>query len=1354
MHQCRATKTPFAFILAVKSLNCRGTTPSGLYKMRKTILSTVIAASLSCMVGATQVHTPHIAGHTLEQTDGVEATFNKKAILKRAIHVGRDRVRVIIQLNDAPMAQFEAVNPMMRNDTASKGQKIDFSASTAKEYKTFLSQQQQAFLKQATTANINFTADVRYTAAFNGVAGVVSKKQIDAIASLPNVKAVYPDAVVHGRMDASLDLIKAPQVWETLGGTANAGAGVRVAVIDSGIRPENPLFSDDGFVAPDPGTLPDDDYCSRVENFCNNKLIVARHATVPPEFDIIEEEYDSPLGYDGHGTHVAGTAVGNSGVTAVRAGATAEISGVAPGAYLMVYKGLYATPEEPEGSSGANSMLLSMLEAALMDGADVVNNSWGSGAGSSPVDSPFNDVFEALEDAGVVTVFAAGNDGPQPQTVGCPGCADDVLSVAATTTDRIFANEVQISGEPQLSPIPALLSGVVDVGAPITAPVIYAGESEGDNGEACSAFEDSDAFNDAIALIVRGTCAFADKIANAEAAGAVAVLIYNSGQSGEAPIQMGGLRPEQTIPSLMLPHTPGDALADLVAVSDDDVIATIGDDVVRTSSASLADIMADFSGRGPNGAPNFLKPNIAAPGVRIFSGESPVAPDHRNQNFSFKSGTSMAAPHVAGAAALLKQLHPDWSAMQIKSALVTSAVRDGVRKEDGATPADAFDLGAGRLDIERAASAELTFSDLSMVDSACYISCSLTIRITNTTSSEVSVSADAMFNDDEIVASVTPQIVTLAAGASVETTLALDVATATQNTWSLGGITWRDDDDTTTDYFIPVALFLTGGNRSDLFYSTVSQQRAQPGEVVETVAIAENEAVTGVINITSSIDEKYDVFADTISVRVNGTEQTVDYDASGRTLKWEGELSPAMLSFQSSTAVADYLANNDLPAYTSMRDLGYSPIVCSATCDDFAVTLALPTPITYLGKAYTSMQVSSNGFVSMGTASGSVTTPNPQVMPDAAEPNNILAPLWTDLDLEGTSDTDEGTGEMYAVSVDDTWYVIEWSNAEIYQRPGPKYNMQIWFNLETEAVHFIYGDMDMPAADDVPGGLVVGAENVNGEVGETYAALTQQETIGTLPVTGDALLLTATQGESVEVRYEGRIRERSEYMDDVIRGQEDGSITANVLANEQDTSVVNSFTLEALSGSYRAFSPITIDAPEIDTGSLQIVSAPENGAVKINQDGSIRYVPNADFFGEDTFTYTVMAGNSNPTPVGEGEVRVIVEGVQDAPVLAISAPSTVTEGQTYTVRASATDADGDDVTITINGEPRTTFSATAPQANQRAVTLNVIASDGDNRTRETVRINVRDAGGSGGGAMSLLLLLAPLILLRRRKHRH
>ncbi|MDW5285953.1 S8 family serine peptidase [Alteromonas macleodii] len=1338
--------------------------------MKKTILSTVIATALAGSAFGALAISNQLSGHSVEQRNAIEASFDKKNILANAIQADSDSVRVIVQLTDVPMAQFSAVNPSVSSMAAHKGQKVNFKSNAAKEYQSFLEAQQQSVIQSIKSFDKSFKADMSYTAAFNGFAGIVSKSALDKLSSLSTVKAVYPDLVHHAQMDASLDLIGAVQTWEQFGGKESAGAGVKVAIIDSGIRPENPLFSGENFTAPDAATLPTDDYCSEVPDFCNNKLIVARAADIVEGFSVVEEEYESPLGFNGHGTHVAGTAVGNYGVMAERDGAEAEISGVAPAAYLMVYKGLYATPANPASSSGASSMLLSMLEAALTDGADIVNNSWGGGAGGNPNGSVYEDVLEAMHDAGVVTVFAAGNDGPGAGTIGCPGCSEDVITVANTTTGRLFANEVTVEGDTTLGPIPALYSvgnPAIVFDSPITAPVVYAGEVDAANVEGCDAFA-AGAFDGAIALISRGTCGFVTKIENAEAAGATAVLIHNVDGRGEAPILMGGLSEAQTIPSLMLPATPGLALANLAETTEESLNVTIGSDIVRVVSDSLADIMNESSSRGPNGDPTFLKPNIAAPGTRIFSGESPDAPGHEDQNFSFKNGTSMASPHVAGAAALLKQMHPDWTAQQIKSALVTSSIRD-ILKEDASTAADNFDMGAGRLDLPRATTVELTYSDLSLVDGNCYLNCEMSITVTNTSDEEVTVDATAMFNDSAISATVTPQMATLAAGASAEIMVAVDVTTASTGSWSFGGINWADTDDTTTDYFIPVAIYPISSDEPSLFDSDVSTQVAAEGELVVTEAFATNTDVTGMISITGEIDHKYGINPATISAVKNGNQEPVTYDADKSEIKWEGALNTASFNMEPSTIIGDIIEDDLGPLVervlgVTLEDLFGSsryfpmtlvadPLVCSASCDDASITVDLPRPITYLGTEYTTMQVSSNGFVSLGTSSGNTTTPFAEILPSLSEPNNVIAPYWTDFDLAGGN----GTGNLYAVDMSglSNHFVVEWENAQIWNEDGTSFNFQLWFEYETGNVSFVYGAMDMPVY-----ATVVGAENTSGSVGTTYASLTSAGLQGTLPVEGDEFVLTANAGDEVTISYAGTVVPSSEYMDDMLSVNEDASVTANILANEMDSTIINKFTMDSLSGEFRTFTPITIDKAPLDPSTVVVTGEPANGTVTVNDDGTVTYAPNTDFFGEDSFTYTVRVEGTideNEEPVegeivGEGTVTVAVAGVQDAPVISISAPTSVDEGQSYTVTASATDADGDDVTITINGVERTSFTDTAPSNEQsNRVTVQVTASDGIETTTESVTIRVNDK--SGGSMGWIALLLAPAVYLRRRMKR-
>ncbi|XLP09060.1 S8 family serine peptidase [Alteromonas marina] len=1321
--------------------------------MKKTIISTVVATALAGSAFGAFALSNQISGHSVEQQNAIEASFDKKNILANAIQVNNDSVRVIIQLNDAPMAQFSAVNPSVSSMAAHKGQKVNFASNAAKEYKSFLEAQQQSVIQSIKAFDKSFKADLSYTAAFNGFAGIVSKSALDKLSSLSTVKAVYPDVIHHAQMDASLDLIGAVETWEQFGGKENAGAGVKVAIIDSGIRPENPLFSGENFEAPAADTLPTDDYCSEVPDFCNNKLIVARAADIVEGFAVVEEEYESPLGFNGHGTHVAGTAVGNFGVMAERDGAEAEISGVAPAAYLMAYKGLYATPANPASSSGASSMLLSMLEAALTDGADVVNNSWGGGAGGNPNGSVYEDVLEAMHDAGVVTVFAAGNDGPGDTTIGCPGCSDDVITVANTTTGRLFANEVTIEGDTTIGSIPALYSvgnPAIVFDSPITAPVVYAGEVDAENVEGCDAF-DAGAFEGAIALISRGTCGFVTKIENAEAAGAEAVLIHNVDGRGEAPILMSGLSDAQTIPSLMLPATPGQALAALAESTEETLNVTIGSEIVRVVSDSLADIMNEFSSRGPNGDPTFLKPNIAAPGTRIFSGESPDAPNHEGENFSFKDGTSMASPHVAGAAALLKQMHPDWTAQQIKSALVTSSIRD-VLKEDAATQADNFDMGAGRLDLPRATTVELTYSDLSLVDGNCYLNCEMSITVTNTSDEDVTVDATVMFNDPAIVATVTPQMATLPAGASAEIMVAVDVTTASTGSWSFGGINWADTDDTTTDYFIPVAVYPISSDEPSLFDSDVSNQFAAEGELVVTEAFATNTDVTGMISISGEIDHKYDINPSTISAVKNGNQEPVSYDADSGTVYWEGALNTASLSMNADTSIGDLLESLGAPRYLPMSAIDIAPLECSGSCDDASIEISLPRTITYLGSEYTTMQISSNGFVSLGTSSGNITTPFAEVLPSLNEPNNVIAPYWTDFDLAGGG---AGTGSIYAVSLTTGHFVVEWENAQIWNEDGTSFNFQLWFEYETGNVNFVYGPMDTPVY-----ATVVGAENSSGSVGTTFASLTSAGLQGTLPVEGDEFVLTANAGDEVTISYAGTVVPSSEYMDDMLSVNEDASVTANILANEMDSTIINTFTMESLSGDFRTFTPITIDKEPLDPSTVTVTTEAANGSVTVNDDGTVTYTPNADFFGEDSFTYTVQVEGTTDDAgevvegdiIGEGTVMVAVAGVQDAPVLSISAPSSVDEGESFTVTASATDADGDDVTITINGVETTSFTGTAPSHEQaNRVTVQVTATDGIDTTTDSVTITVNDK--SGGSMGWIALLLAPAVYLRRRMKR-
>jgi hypothetical protein len=192
----------------------------------------------------------------------------------------------------------------------------------------------------------------------------------------------------------------------------------------------------------------------------------------------------------------------------------------------MVYKALFENVAGDSGS-GTDTMLSAAMEAALMDGADVINNSWGGNPGADPNASVYKSLIDSIVAAGTVVVFSAGNNGPGSGTIGCPGCVESALTVAASSTSRIVANNVDITGP---APVPTELVGIAGMqgsgpklAADLSAPLKY----NASNVLGCSAFT-AGSLTGSIALVSRGSCNFSVKIDNAAAAGAVGVIVYNN----------------------------------------------------------------------------------------------------------------------------------------------------------------------------------------------------------------------------------------------------------------------------------------------------------------------------------------------------------------------------------------------------------------------------------------------------------------------------------------------------------------------------------------------------------------------------------------------------------------------------------------------------------------------------------------------------------------------------------------------------------------------------------------------------------------------------------------------------------
>jgi subtilisin family serine protease len=553
-----------------------------------------------------------------------------------------------------------------------------------------------------------------YTHTFNGFSAKMSAAQAEALRNHPNVAGVWRDEaqqLTTSNTPAFLGLTSGSDGLHNLG---VKGEDVVIGIVDSGIWPEHPSFADDGSYGALPGWNGVCDSGEDAAFSCNNKLIGARYYndSFKSVYDIQPGEFISPRDADNHGTHVASTAGGNAGVTAVFNGTpVATVSGIAPRARIAMYKACwnsdYVSPEGVNERGCFYGDTMAAIDQAVADGVDVINYSIGGSLTDLTTISAAAKLRAAQ--AGVFVAVSAGNSGPDAETVGTP--APWVTTVAASTYDGTsIANGLEVTAGD-------LQGTYIAVEGATSAPLSQTGDvmSELAVAEpllACDGLTNAPALAGKLALIQRGGCAFDIKLAAAQAAGAVGVVVYNS--SDVAPIPMGGSG-SYTIPAVMTTLAAGSAFnAEITAGGN--VTVKLSPSVFVDDVVEVGNIMAGFSSRGPNLATyDVIKPDITAPGVKILAGASaqPMLAAAGN-SFTYLQGTSMSSPHVAGMAALVKEVHPDWSPAMIKSALMTTA-RQNLTKEDGITPADPFDFGAGHAVPNKATNPGLTY-DIANLD--------------------------------------------------------------------------------------------------------------------------------------------------------------------------------------------------------------------------------------------------------------------------------------------------------------------------------------------------------------------------------------------------------------------------------------------------------------------------------------------------------------------------------------------------------------------------------------------------------------------------------------------------------------
>ena len=522
-------------------------------------------------------------------------------------------VNVVVELEGSPFI------PYAKNMGLNPRESIAENVPEMREYVRNLTKKQMGLIKEIKEISPNSKLGYRYHYTCNGFSLTLPGKDIEKIAALNGIKKIFPSKTYTISGDLSGQIIGAPEVWKMKDANGNPidGKGMLIGIIDTGID-YNDKDLGGGF---GPGYK------------------------VVGGYDFGDNDSD-PMDEEGHGTHVAGIAAANG-----------KIKGVAPEAKLMAYK--IVAGGNP---SASDSTIIAAIERAVKDKCDAVNLSFGSGQlGTSDPDDPENKAFDNAADAGVLSAVAAGNQGSRcestPYPLGAPSGARKVIAVAASDDGLHPSINIVNPSVPENQNV--ITGNYADLSPDFPADKEF-------EVATCSYGRKSDFANinvkGKIALVSRGPIGanaiyFRDKDLNAEEAGAAGIIIYNNLPGIVNPtFQVTREDANKTyVPAIFVTMNNGLFIKGLINKGLK----------IKFGAVSGLGTMASFSSMGPT-SDFYFKPEVAAPGVAVNS----TIPGGKYAKWD---GTSMAAPHVTGAIALIKQAHPDWDSQEIKASLMNTA---------------------------------------------------------------------------------------------------------------------------------------------------------------------------------------------------------------------------------------------------------------------------------------------------------------------------------------------------------------------------------------------------------------------------------------------------------------------------------------------------------------------------------------------------------------------------------------------------------------------------------------------------------------------------------------------------------
>ncbi|WP_226000303.1 S8 family serine peptidase [Paenibacillus sp. BJ-4] len=622
------------------------------------------------------------------------------------------QVRVIVQLDGEPLAvdKYEA-----RSGTQA------FTAQSEQKAESAIATEQSTFVDKAAEHGISLEVNYQYNTVLNGLEVTLPANKIPELAKLPGVKSIHENKTYYSIPvqdpptltaseatydNAPLDQIGVPEAWAK----GLTGEGIKVGVIDTGIDYEHPDLKAA--------------YKGGYDSF--------EQDNDPYEEPLLDKENDPyGTGFSGttHGTHVSGTIAGQA------ANKSSEIvqKGIAYKSDLYVYKVLGRNAKTGR-SSGSSAQVIDGIERAVKDGMNVINLSLGSDSEKDP-NSPDSIAINNAVLSGVVAVIANGNaaqDGPYFYSMGSPATSQLAISVgAATSPSHSYSNRASVNfatygndGKPVTVTSDTYYSlntmswqtfheDFASILGTEPLELVYANLGYPDD------FNSKDV-KGKVVIVSRGVLGFIDKIANAQQNGAKAIIIFNGQAKSDDSTQAnlndtipgydGYINSNQGdgvdyIPTFDMSGKEGRALARQIIESQNNkqkFFITFGADYLRTDNAG--NTMAGFSSRGPNGDELLsIKPDVSAPGVGILSTYPAFAKFYPDASYQYaykrSNGTSMASPHVAGLAVLLKQQHPSWTPFDIRAALANTSV---TLFDEDKIQYDVYSQGAGLVNIANA----------------------------------------------------------------------------------------------------------------------------------------------------------------------------------------------------------------------------------------------------------------------------------------------------------------------------------------------------------------------------------------------------------------------------------------------------------------------------------------------------------------------------------------------------------------------------------------------------------------------------------------------------------------------------